>query len=344
MKIVRYYTESGQVRLAVVKEIGGKLRAVKVPQQHARRTPLEIHQNRSIRAEIAGSVVDASKQPGDFEFLGPDDKIAPSVLPSEVNEIMCIGLNCEKHAAEGGLPKPEHTVWFPRTRTDIVGPYQHVVVPPPNPNFPDVEVKFDYEIELALLVGKSGLNIPVEKALEYVAGYFAGGDYSDRGRQFREGPNSQWGPGKTLAYACPLGPVMDLGGIEDANKANLALRLKVNDSLRQNGTTGTPIFPIAQALSDKRFNGGISAGDVILTGTPIGVVFKGPNEPEHPYLNKQIESEEVVVSASVTGLGTMANKIVAMDESWTEHFAAGRPFKAEHHGAWNEDYLQEIAV
>ena len=176
--------------------------------------------------------------------------------------LMCIGLNYSDHAEESGMEPPPEPVIFQKVSNAVIGPYDDVIIPRGSR-------KTDWEVELGVVIGQDALYLDsVEEAENYIAGYCISQDVSERAFQLeREG---QWTKGKSCPTFNPLGPYLHLASdIGDAN--NLAMELKVNGEIKQNGNTKNMIFSpsfLVHYLSQFML---LEAGDVLSTGTPAGV-------------------------------------------------------------------------
>ena len=185
--------------------------------------------------------------------LGP-----PVCRPSK---IVCIGLNYRDHVAETKAETPKEPVIFFKATTSLVGPNDALVRPLNS-------TKVDWEVELAVVIGKKASYVSKEKALEHVAGYALHNDYSERNFQLEHG--GQWVKGKSADTFAPLGPFLATRD-EVPNVGNLKMWLKVNGNLRQNGSTSNMIFDVATLVSYVSQFMTLLPGDVISTGTPAGV-------------------------------------------------------------------------
>ncbi len=185
--------------------------------------------------------------------LGP-----PVCRPSK---IVCIGLNYRDHAAETKAETPKEPVIFFKATTSLVGPNDALVRPLNS-------TKVDWEVELAVVIGKKASYVSKEKAWEHVAGYALHNDYSERSFQLEHG--GQWVKGKSADTFAPLGPFLATRD-EIPNVGNLKMWLKVNGNLRQNGSTSNMIFDVATLVSYVSQFMTLLPGDVISTGTPAGV-------------------------------------------------------------------------
>ena len=184
------------------------------------------------------------------------------------SKIICIGLNYAKHAAESGMDVPKEPVVFFKSTTALCGPNDRVVIPRNS-------VKTDWEVELAVVIGKKASYITEESAMAYVAGYCLHNDYSEREFQLERG--GQWVKGKSNDTFAPLGPFMATTD-EVADPHNLHLWLELNGKRIQDSNTNDLIFNIPQVISYLSNFMTLLPGDVISTGTPagVGLGFKPP--------------------------------------------------------------------
>lgn len=208
---------------------------------------------------------------------------APLVRPSK---IVCVGLNYAKHAAESGMSVPKEPVLFFKATSAIVGPNDDVVIPKGSQ-------KTDWEVELAVVIGKKASYVSEADALDHVAGYVLHNDYSERAFQIeREG---QWVKGKSCDTFAPVGPfIATKDEIKDPN--NLHLWLKLNGETVQDSSTSDFIFNVQEVVSYISQFMTLLPGDIISTGTPFGVGL-GFNPP------KYLKAGDVV-ELGIEGLGT----------------------------------------
>jgi 2-keto-4-pentenoate hydratase/2-oxohepta-3-ene-1,7-dioic acid hydratase in catechol pathway len=216
---------------------------------------------------------------------------APIPLPRR--NIMCLGHNYAEHARESDEARGiEHissqppTVFTKATHT-VNGPYDNI------PYDAAVSTEIDWEAELGVVLGRSGKNISVEQALEHVFGYFALNDVSARDLQFHQPHNSQFFRGKSLDGACPMGPwIVTADEIPDPHALRLVCR--VNGSVKQDGYTSQMIYRIPVIISALSHGMTLDAGDLIATGTPMGVGFsRKPPEYLKPGDVVEVEVEQV---------------------------------------------------
>jgi 2-keto-4-pentenoate hydratase/2-oxohepta-3-ene-1,7-dioic acid hydratase in catechol pathway len=192
---------------------------------------------------------------------------APIARPGK---IVCIGLNYSDHAAESGADVPAEPVVFMKASNTLVGPYDEVLVPRDS-------VKTDWEVELAVVIGKRARYLESrEEALAVVAGYAVANDVSEREFQLERG--GQWDKGKSCETFNPMGPWL-VTADEVGDPQALPLRLWVNGELRQNGDTKNMIFDVAEVVRYLSRFMVLEPGDVINTGTPAGVAMGMPGQP-----------------------------------------------------------------
>ena len=192
---------------------------------------------------------------------------APLVRPSK---IICVGLNYAQHAAESGMNVPEEPVLFFKASSAIVGPYDPIVIPKGS-------LKTDWEVELAVVIGKKATYVEEKNALNHVAGYVLHNDVSER--EFQLERSGQWVKGKSCDTFAPIGPFI-ASKDEIDNPNNLNLWLKLNGEIMQNSNTSDFIFNIQYVVSYISQFMTLLPGDVISTGTPFGVGL-GLNPPRY---------------------------------------------------------------
>jgi len=192
--------------------------------------------------------------------LGP-----PVANPSK---IVCIGLNYSDHAKESGMEPPKEPILFFKSTTSLVGPNDNVLIPRGSE-------KTDWEVELAVIIGKKASYVDEADANNHVAGYALHNDYSERSFQLERG--GQWVKGKSCDTFAPLGPFVATPD-EVGDPHNLKCWLKVNGVLRQNSSTNQMIFKTPQLISYISQFMTLLPGDIISTGTPpgVGLGFKPP--------------------------------------------------------------------
>lgn len=180
-----------------------------------------------------------------------------------IGKILCIGRNYVDHIKELGNETPDAPVIFMKPASSVIDDSGTVVIPL-------YSRECHHEAELALLIGKSGKNIPAEKVMKHVAGYGVALDLTLRDVQSEQKKKGlPWEIAKGFDTACPLSPFVSPAQVPDPQ--NLTIRLTVNGELRQNGCTAMMIHPIADLVSHMSRIFTLEPGDVILTGTPAGV-------------------------------------------------------------------------
>ena len=185
--------------------------------------------------------------------------LAPAV--ARPSKIVCIGLNYASHAEEAGMEAPSEPVVFFKATTAWAGPNDDIVIPRDSN-------KTDWEVELAVVIGKRAKYVSEDEALNYVAGYGVHNDYSEREWQLEKG--GQWVKGKSADTYAPFGPYLATSD-EVSNPNDLRLWLNLNGEQLQDGCTSDFIFNIQQVVSYLSRFMTLLPGDVISTGTPAGV-------------------------------------------------------------------------
>jgi ureidoglycolate lyase len=211
---------------------------------------------------------------------------------NNVGKFLCIGLNYADHAAESGMPIPSEPEVFTKATSAICGPNDDVVKPKNS-------TKLDWEVELAIVIGKEASYVSEEDAINHIGGFCVCNDVSERAFQLERG--SQWDKGKGCDTFGPIGPwLVTKDSIADPQ--NLDMWLEVNGHRYQNGNTSTMIFKPAFIVSYLSQFMSLQPGDVISTGTPPGVGL-GQNPPV--YLN-----EGDIISLGIEGLGEQLQTVV----------------------------------
>jgi len=198
--------------------------------------------------------------------IDPSVRLGPCI--ARPSKIICIGLNYAKHAAEAGMDKPKEPLVFFKSTSAICGPNDDLIIPRNSE-------KTDWEVELAVVIGKKASYVTKETALDYVAGYCVHNDYSERAFQLEKG--GQWVKGKSNDTFAPLGPFLATAD-EVTNPQKLNLWLKRNGKKIQDSNTDDMIFYVDEIVSYLSNYMTLLPGDVISTGTPsgVGLGFKPP--------------------------------------------------------------------
>jgi 2-keto-4-pentenoate hydratase/2-oxohepta-3-ene-1,7-dioic acid hydratase in catechol pathway len=223
-------------------------------------------------------------------------RLLPPLDPPRGN-VLAIGRNYARHAAEGARVRGgevEPPTVFTKAITTIAGPRADIAIDPA------VSEQIDWEVELGVVIGRRGVNIPRERALEHVFGYTVVNDIS--ARDIQRGWGGQFFKGKSLDGSCPSGPwVVTRDEVPDPQR--LRLRLSVNGAVKQDATTADMIYPVDALVSWLSIGMTLLPGSLIATGTPEGVGFaRQPPEFLRP---------GDVVEAEVEGIGTLGNRVVA---------------------------------
>lgn len=201
------------------------------------------------------------------------------------SKIICVGLNYSLHAKESGMAVPEVPILFMKATSSLCGPFDPIIIPRNS-------TKTDWEVELAVIIGKKATYVNKEKAMDYVAGYAVHNDVSERDFQLHHG--GQWVKGKSADHFAPLGPYL-VTKDEIQNPHNLRLWLKLNGETMQDSNTSDLVFDVPTLVSYISQYMTLLPGDIISTGTPSGVGL-GLKPPR--YLK-----EGDVVELGVDGLG-----------------------------------------
>jgi len=218
-------------------------------------------------------------------------------IPRPIRDVICLGLNYKDHVAESKSVTNqqkqtiENPIYFSKMASYIIGPDAAIN------SHSDITDELDYEVELAIIVGKEGTNIPREKAEEYIFGYSILNDLTARNLQRK---HNQWLKGKSLDTLTAMGPyILHKSAIPFPVALNLSS--SVNGEVRQNSNTDKLIFDIPYIISDLSQGLTLRKGDIIATGTPAGVGM-GFNPPK--YLKKGD-----TISCSIEGIGTIKNHV-----------------------------------
>ena len=207
------------------------------------------------------------------------------------SKIICLGKNYVEHAREGGFDNPASPLIFCKTPNTVSGPFDDILTP-------QSSGQIDWEVELALVIGRRGKAIARAAALDHIAGFMVMNDVSGREAQFKD---SQWFRGKAFDTFAPMGPALvTTDEIEDFG--NLVLTARVNGDVMQSGNTRDMIFDIPTIIENVSQDITLVPGDVISTGTPSGVgIFRDP-----PITLKPGD----VVECSISEIGTIRNRVV----------------------------------
>lgn len=259
-----------------------------------------------------GRRIDASTFGEDYDpdFFANDglDRLArwravnPAYVPDSVRlgppvaspgKIVCIGLNFRDHAAETGAKIPEEPVIFMKATSSLAGPNDDVIIPRNG-------TKTDWEVELAVVIGKRALYVSEADAMQYVAGYVLHNDYSERAFQLERG--GQWVKGKSCDTFAPLGPFLATKD-EIPHPGNLRMWLTVNGEIKQDSSSANMIFTVPKLVSYVSEFMSLLPGDIISTGTPAGVGL-GHKPPVYLQAGDEVE-------LGIDGLGSSRQRVRA---------------------------------
>ncbi|OXM15487.1 fumarylacetoacetate hydrolase family protein [Paenibacillus herberti] len=234
---------------------------------------------------------------GTLELWQEEDSLQLGPCVTNPGKIICVGLNYRKHAEETNAPIPNYPILFNKFANTVAAQGDDIPLP-------RVSQEVDYEAELVIVIGREAKYVGREQALEHVFGYCCVNDLSARDLQLR---TPQWLLGKSCDKFSPLGPYL-VTSDEVGNPNELAISTTVNGEVRQSSNTADMIFRCDEIVSYVSQHMTLSPGDIILTGTPEGVVLGLPPE-QRVYLQPGD-----VVEISIDKLGTLRNRMVAEPE------------------------------
>lgn len=246
-----------------------------------------------------GDVLSAVKS-GSLPFTGVKRAEAKIVapIPRPLKNVFCVGSNYRAHVSEASRAQakedktPKLPVFFTKPPTAVVGPDANVRLDPA------VSEKMDYEVELAVIFGKAGRNIPAVEAIDHIFGFSIANDISARDLQRAHG--GQFLKGKGLDTSCPLGPqIVTIDELSNFN--NLRIKTEVNGEVRQDGNTNNMIFDIPRLIESLSEGLTLEPGDILITGTPSGVGYA--MDPPN-YLK-----DGDVVTCEIESIGRLSNTI-----------------------------------
>ncbi|WP_282610472.1 fumarylacetoacetate hydrolase family protein [Pelagibius sp. Alg239-R121] len=246
---------------------------------------------RTILREAQAGVLSEAQMP-----IGSVSLMAP--IPRPAKNVFCVGSNYRAHVTESSRAQkkedkvPKRPVFFTKPPTAVVGPGDAIRLDPA------VSDKMDYEVELGVVIGKPGRNIKAADVLDHIFGFTIINDVTARDLQRAHG--GQFLKGKGLDTCCPMGPqIVTLD--ELPNFENLRISIKVNGELRQDGSTGDLIFPIAHLLEQLSEGLTLESGDLLATGTPSGVGYA--MDPPQFLKNGDI------LTCEIEGIGQLTNSV-----------------------------------
>ncbi|MDF2787541.1 MAG: hydrolase family protein [Neobacillus sp.] len=299
--------ENDSMKLVTIKKEGKHVLGVKienglidleealkeVPNNHVHTNIMDViagdHEVISVLQDYIANLPTESKP----SYIKNEEEVVWGPCVTQPNKIICVGLNYRKHADETKSPYPEVPILFSKFNNSLTGHKCEIAVP-------KVTQRLDYEVELAVVIGKEAKYVNKENALNYVFGYCTANDLSARDLQKR---THQWLLGKTCDDFSPIGPYL-VTADEVGDPNNLILKTYVNGEKRQDSNTSDMIFNVEEIVSYISQHMTLTPGDVILTGTPEGVIMGYPLE-KRVYLKAGD-----VVTVEVEKLGALTNKLI----------------------------------
>ncbi|MGE5112474.1 MAG: fumarylacetoacetate hydrolase family protein [Acidobacteriaceae bacterium] len=289
------YSRNGQIGVFLVRSDGGLVDA-----QHlaSNASPEQIREVARLASRGDSGFCAALPLIESYLSEKPDSLDHASTLPSDLKfepptrpqSFLCVGLNYKDHAAESKMELPKAPLLFAKTGNAISAHYRDVAIPPNCTHF-------DFEAELAVVMGKRCRNVSREDAAGYIAGYTCGNDLSARDFQFGDG---QWYRGKSCDGFGPLGPWL-VTPAEIGDPQSLGIRLRINGTTMQDSNTCNLVFDVPALVEYASNYMTLDPGDVILTGTPPGVGFS--RKP--PIFLKSGD----VVEVEIERIGVLVNRI-----------------------------------
>lgn len=298
MKLLTYQTDEG-LKLGVKTERGilDVFKASRLFLTPIQEFPLTIEQVVKQGEKIIQALTDlvciSNESEEEGLFLDEQEIDFGPCVP-EPGKIICVGLNYRKHAAESNMPIPDYPILFNKFSNAIAAHNEEIQIP-------HNARQVDYEAELAIVIGKRTKRAKKQDALSYVFGYCAANDISARDLQMR---TTQWLLGKSFDGFSPLGPYL-VTSDEVGDPNSLAIQTYLNGEIRQNSNTADMIFYCDEIVSYISQHITLEPGDVILTGTPEGVILGYPKE-------QQVWLQEGdVVAIQIDKLGRLVNRFVS---------------------------------
>lgn len=261
-------------------------------------TPDDVVRDPAARAAVEAAVATASVDPlADVELAAPLTRFNRDVLCTGWNYLDHFWESAGKREGQDPDALPEHPTFFTRGPDSVTGPNDDIGWDG------EISQRWDYEVELALVIGRAGRSIPEEHAFAHVAGYLVANDVSQRDVQRAHG--GQWLKGKSMDATMPIGPWLTTA--DEIDPADLELTLTRNGEVLQSASTGEMAFSIPRIIAELSRGMTLRPGDLVLTGTPSGI-----GNAREPQVFLQ-PGDEIV--STVAGLGSLRNRIVAADLS-----------------------------
>jgi 2-keto-4-pentenoate hydratase/2-oxohepta-3-ene-1,7-dioic acid hydratase in catechol pathway len=231
---------------------------------------------------------------GSWQVTGQTAAVGRLLAPVAPVNLIAIGLNYRRHAAESGAQIPAEPLVFFKLTTCVIGPGDPIVLPASAPD------EVDYEAELAVVIGKTARKVSEADALKYVLGYTCANDVSARDCQIRR--DKQWSRAKGFDTFCPLGPCL-VTADESVNPNAYPIRTRLNGEVLQNSNTADMIFSVPFLVSYLSHQFTLLPGTVIVTGTPEGV---GCARKPAVYLRPGD-----TINIEIDGIGVLTNPVKA---------------------------------
>lgn len=248
------------------------------------------------------SVIRDELRSGLHAIIGLEEVIVLAPIRRYRRNVLCTGWNYWDHFYESegkregqDVPKPDAPTFFTKSPDVVIGPYDRIAYDA------KVSAKWDYEAEIAVVIGKTGRSIPAEVAMDHVFGYCLANDISQRDLQRRHG--AQWFKGKSIDETMPLGPWITLR--DDIDLRTVTLECELNGQVMQHACASEMAFSIQELIAELSMGMTLYAGDVLLTGTPSGI---GNARTPPVFL---VSGDLVKVRA--TGLGELVNRLETVD-------------------------------
>lgn len=297
------YSQAGETHLGAATDagivcLGSLLRATLGAQARVPRDVADlIEAGPAVLEQVRRALQDTAQHGA---HMAPADARVLAPLPRPGKNVFCVGRNYREHIIEGNLAAKRDPNDFPKAAEFFSKPWTTVIGTGDSIQRHAQHTRIlDYEIELGIVIGKGGVNIPRETALDHVFGYTIINDVTARDLQKRHG---QWFKGKGLDTTCPMGPwVVHRSAVPDAQALNM--ELDVNSEVRQHASTQDMLFDVPSIIEQLSAGLTLHPGDVIATGTPSGVGF-AMTPPRY------LEPGDVV-RARIDGLGELVNTVIA---------------------------------
>lgn len=295
MKLVTFIKEGKQVLGVKIENgiIDIEAALSEIPNEQVQTNIMEVIAGGQETISVLEDYLSTLPTSNEASYLKNEEEIQWGPCVTQPNKIICVGLNYRKHADETNAPYPEVPILFNKFNNTLTGHKCEIAVP-------KVTKQLDYEVELGVVIGKKAKYVSKEDALDHVFGYCTVNDLSARDLQLR---TPQWLLGKTCDDFSPMGPYL-VTADEVGNPNNLQVKTYVNGKVRQDSNTSDMIFYVDEIVSYISQHMTLTPGDVILTGTPEGVVLGYPAEKQ-VYIQPGDE-----VTVEIEKLGMLTNTFI----------------------------------